>query len=85
MTEFDDLQAEHQRLVGQRETSSNSEDFLRDIQTYIENVRVEAENITDPRERTQLRANLRYWASVVYDQMGIYPNTRLYMISLPSN
>ena len=72
MTPFDELQREHTRLLENTETVE-----LAAIAAYIDRVRSQSGQIGDPRERDQLRANLRYWASVVYDRSGTYPTTTL--------
>ncbi len=69
MMPFDDLQREHEHLLDQADAEA--------VKDYINRARVAAAQIGDPRERDQLRANLRYWASFVYDQTGLYPNTDL--------
>ena len=43
----------------------------------IQHMCVAAEDISAPRERDQLRAILRFWASYVYDMTGTYPDTTL--------
>jgi len=77
MTKYDELQARHQQLLEQQETSSDPKPLLDAVRAYIKTVQTEAEHIAAPRDRDQLRANLRYWASFVYDQTGTYPNTKL--------
>ncbi len=72
MTPFDELQREHERLL---EGTNAAE--LTAVTAYIDRARAQAARIGDPRERDQLRANLRYWASVVYDRSGTYPATTL--------
>ncbi len=77
MTIFQDLQAEHEALLTQRDTATDAEQFVTTLQRYIERVCAEAANIPAPRERDQLRAILRFWASYVFDKTGAYPNTTL--------
>lgn len=72
MTPFDELQREHARLLENTETVE-----LAAVAAYIDRARHQSDQIGDPRERDQLRANLRYWASVVYDRSGTYPTTTL--------
>lgn len=69
MTPFDELQREHEQLLEKADVS--------DVVGYIDRARTLAAQIGDPRERDQLRANLRYWASYVYDRNGTYPSTTL--------
>ncbi|MBI5566155.1 MAG: hypothetical protein HY870_14760 [Chloroflexi bacterium] len=69
MTPFDELQREHEQLLEQADVAA--------VVAYIDRARAQAAQIGDPRERDQLRANLRYWASYVYDRNGTYPATTL--------
>ncbi|HTP11574.1 MAG TPA: hypothetical protein VMP08_25145, partial [Anaerolineae bacterium] len=77
MTTFQDLQAEHEALLNRHEAPTDPEQFWADVQHFIEHVRIAAESISTPRERDQLRAILRFWASYVYDKTGAYPDTTL--------
>ena len=77
MTMYDDLQAEHRALLEQREAGSNSDELRVAVAAYIRRVRSEARHVSNPRNRDQLRANLRFWASFLYDQTGTYPETTL--------
>ena len=77
MTTFQDLQAEHEALLKRHAASENTDQFWADVQHFIEQVRIAAEDIGAPRERDQLRAILRFWASYVYDRTGAYPDTSL--------
>ncbi len=83
MTEFDALQATHQQLLSQLEAPADPAEFLKNIRDYIDHVRSEAELIGSPRDRDQLRANLRFWASYIFDKTGTYPNTTLRPASVP--
>lgn len=74
MTLFEALQAQHEALLLRQNTE---DDILADVQAYVEQVRKEGSKITSPQARTQLRANLRYWAGFVYECTGEYPNTEL--------
>jgi hypothetical protein len=77
MTTFQDLQAEHEALLKRHETPADPAQFWADVQHFIERVRIDAEDISAPRERDQLRAILRFWASYVYDKTGSYPDTTM--------
>jgi hypothetical protein len=76
MTPFQDLQAKHEALLKRHETEDTSQ-FWADVQAFIDHACVAAEGIPAPRERDQLRAILRFWASYVYDKTGSYPDTNL--------
>lgn len=77
MTTFQDLQAEHEALLKRHEASEDTEQFWTDVQHFIDHVRSAAPDISAPRERDQLRAILRFWASYVYDKTRTYPDTNL--------
>jgi hypothetical protein len=77
MTKYEELQAEHQKLLDQKEASSDAKAMLAAVQAHIERVKTEAAHVNDPRDRSQLRANLRFWASYVFDRTGAYPDTSL--------
>ncbi len=77
MTTFQDLQTEHEALLNRHEAPTDPAQFWADVQHFIDRVRVDAEHIPAPRERDQLRAILRFWASYVFDKTGSYPDTTL--------
>jgi hypothetical protein len=77
MTKYEELQSEHQQLLKRSEAERDSDELLGAVRAYIERARVEAEAIPAPRDRDQLRANLRFWASFVYEKSGTYPETAL--------
>ncbi len=83
MSKYGELQAVHQHLLEQSEETEDPKEMLEDVLAYIEQIKADAEFVSNPRERNQLRANLRYWASFVYDQTGNYPNTNMRPASLP--
>lgn len=77
MSKYENLQAEHQRLLQRKDAESSSPAFLQAVQDYIQYVKMEAAWVESPRDRSQLRANLRFWASYVFDNTGTYPDTTL--------
>lgn len=83
MTKYEELQAAHQQLLEHSEEVEYPKEILDDVQAYIERIKADAEYVSDVRDRNQLRANLRYWASFVYDHTGSYPNTTLRPASVP--
>lgn len=74
MADFIKLQAQHEELLRQERADNN---ILEHAQAYIDQVRLESRNIYPPKEREQLRANIRYWATYVFSQTEQYPNTEL--------
>jgi hypothetical protein len=83
MTKFEELQAAHERLMEQSKAPADVTDFVTEVQREIQNMCVAAEDIPAPRERDQLRAILRFWASYVYDHTGTYPDTTLHPAITP--
>jgi hypothetical protein len=77
MTKFEELQQVHQQLLDRMDEVSDKAEFAREVQGYIARVCDEAVDVPAPRDRDQLRANLRFWASYVYDVTGTYPNTTM--------
>jgi hypothetical protein len=77
VTKFEELQQAHQRLLDRMDEVSDKAEFAREVQRYITRVCDEAVDVPAPRDRDQLRANLRFWASYVYDATGTYPNTTM--------
>ena len=77
MTKFDELQQTHQRLLDRMDEVTDKAAFVREVQDYVSRVCDEAVDVPAPRDRDQLRANLRYWASYLYDATGTYPNTTM--------
>src|SRR5512136_748401 len=77
MTKFDELQQAHQRLLDRVDEVADKAAFVREAQDYVARVCDEAVDVPAPRDRDQLRANLRYWASFLYDTTGTYPNTTM--------
>lgn len=74
MTVFKDLQERHEHLLKLLESSG---DILEEAGEYIVKVRKDSALVSSPEERDTLRANLRYWASYVYEYTGTYPNSDL--------
>ncbi len=77
MTRFEELQQTHQRLLDRMDEVADKDAFVREVQDYVTRVREEAVDVPAPRDRDQLRANLRFWASYIYDATGTYPNTTM--------
>jgi hypothetical protein len=77
MTTFQDLQAEHETLLKRHEAPDDPTQFWVAVQSFIDRVRSDAEYISAPRERDQLRAILRFWASYVFDRTKTYPDTTM--------
>ena len=80
MSQFSDLQATHERLVNQ---AQSSEDILEQAQQYLKDIQSGSSLVSAARERDQLRANLRYWASYVYEKTKEYPNVDLLPSTVP--
>jgi len=74
MSEFRDLQAKHAALLSRAQAD---EPVANEVRLYVEEVRRASSQIALPRERDQLRANLRYWAGYIFEAEGTYPNVEL--------
>jgi len=77
MTKFNELKAEHQHLLTKHDASGDEAALIEAVQKYIDRVRIEAEQVADPRDRDQLRSYLRFWGAYLFDQTGAYPDTSL--------
>ncbi len=77
MTKFEELQQAHQHLLDRVDEVTDKAAFVIEVQSYVTRVCEEAVEVSAPRDRDQLRANLRFWASYVYDAIGTYPNTTM--------
>lgn len=78
MSKFNSFQKQHQELLQQLEEKSEiSEDFIHEIDKFIKQITKYSDEIVSNAERDQLRANLRFWASLIYEHEGKYPNTNL--------
>src|SRR5512146_1555909 len=83
MSKYDELQAGHQRLLELREQAGDPAALLQAAQAYIEQVKTGAQDVPDLRDRSQLRANLRFWAAFVFEQTKNYPDTTLLPYNRP--
>ncbi len=84
MSKFAQLQAEHQRLLERKDRGEPPASLSVDVNRYIQDVISGAQDVPETRDRGQLRANLRFWASYIFDQTGVYPETNLQPSTLAS-
>jgi len=81
MADFAELQAEHQHLLRQLDAAGSPAaagepaPLVAAVQAYVARVRAESAAIRAPRDRDQLRANLRFWGAFLFDRTGEYPDT----------
>ena len=73
MKKFKQLQSQHEELI----RAHANEDVSTLVKNYIEEVKLSSSQISSAQERDQLRANLRYWASYIFEKTGTYPNIDL--------
>jgi len=78
MSSFRTLQARHEGLINQAQAG---QDIVDEVRTFIDEVKASSGQIGASSERDQLRSNLRYWASYLYEHTQTYPNVDL----APSN
>ncbi|HNT53260.1 MAG TPA: hypothetical protein PKG95_01025, partial [Anaerolineaceae bacterium] len=71
---FRQLSDEHLALL---QSQAQKQDVVESATAFIKKVQSAGNVIGEPREREQLRAYLRYWASYVYDQTQTYINADL--------
>ena len=74
MNNFRSLQARHEDLI---KRSQSGQDIVEDVRKFIEDAKAGSSQISASNERDQLRANLRYWASYLYEHTHNYPNIDL--------
>lgn len=84
MADFNQLQTEHQQLLSYAEQTADKATVARTAADYVARVRAASAQISDPRQRDQLRANLRYWGAFVYEHTGEYPSTTLQPSTAPA-
>lgn len=77
MTNFKTLQDAHLALLARQDAAPNDPALVSAAEAYIAEVTTGSTWIADPGERDLLRAYLRYWAGVIYQQRGVYPKTEL--------
>jgi len=74
---YADLQAEHQALLARLDRGEPPAAVLDAVRAFIARAQGASAGIASARDRDQLRANLRFWGSFVFDQTGVYPDTTL--------
>ncbi len=74
---LDDLQRQHQEWLGMLHQGETGAAFLDGVRMFIGDLRQAGEGVADSAGRAALRALARFWAGVVYERSGIYPNTTL--------
>jgi hypothetical protein len=71
------FQRRHQEKLDQLERGEDEEALLDGVHILISDLRQAGANVVDPTGRGQLRALVRFWANVVYERLGVYPDTTL--------
>ncbi len=71
------IQRRHQEALDQLQQDEVDESFLESIHVLLDDLRQAGALVPDPGERGQLRALMRFWANVIYDRTGAYPDTTL--------
>jgi hypothetical protein len=74
---FNALQDQYQTLIARAEKNESDEAFLDDVRSFISDVKRAGATISDLNERSQLRAWIRFLASLLYDATGVYPDITL--------
>lgn len=78
---FSKLQQRHKLLL---ELEENEADINAEVLSYIKQAKKESTNYS-LEERDNLRANLRYWASYIFEKTDEYPDTTLPPVSKSNN
>jgi hypothetical protein len=73
----DALHKQHRQHVSRMKRGPVDDSFVDEIHALIAKLREAGAVVADPAERSQVRALLRFWGNVVYDQTGVYPDTAL--------
>src|SRR5687768_16369711 len=71
MSSFRTLQSRHEELLNQAQAG---QDIIEEVQMFIDDVNASSSQIGASSERDQLRSNLRYWPSYLYEHTQTYPN-----------
>ena len=74
---FNALQDQYQTLIARAEKIESDETFLGDVRSFISDAKRAGATIPDLNERSQLRAWMRFLASLLYDAAGVYPDITL--------
>jgi hypothetical protein len=74
---FSTLQEQYQALIARTEKSEADEMFLDDVRSFISDAKRAGATVSDLNERSQLRAWMRFLASLLYDATGVYPDITL--------
>jgi len=82
---YTDLQAEHQALLARLDRGEPPAAVLDAVRAFIARAQTHSAGIASARDRDQLRANLRFWGSFVFDHSGVYPDTTLRPGPTPSS
>jgi hypothetical protein len=79
MREFDEIQAEHARLLQQVRVRNQTEGALEKptVLAFIRSLRQETSDITDIQDRVDVRNISQYWANYVDKHFGEYPDVFL--------
>lgn len=72
------IYAEHHNMLRQVEIRSDDTALVRDVKTWIEQVRRTGETISALDERDYLQSLLTFWGNWVYQQTRVFPNIDLY-------
>jgi hypothetical protein len=71
------LQKRYLGLIARRDTGETEEDFLEDVRSFIGDARRAGAAVADLNERSQLRAWVRFLATVLFDATGAHPDVTL--------
>ena len=73
---LDEIYEEHQGLLEAIEEAETAT-IVPDVRRFLERISEAGASIPDPRQRSQLRALMRFWGSFIYDRIGEFPEIQL--------
>ena len=71
-----ELSARHQALLDLIESAEQGS-LVAEAQEFVAQLAKSGADIGDPRERSQVRALMRFWSSFIYDRTGRFPEIEL--------
>lgn len=74
---LDAFQRRHQEKLDQLGSDGDEEALLDGARILISDLRQAGASVAEQAERSQLRALMRFWAVIVYERTGVYPETTL--------
>ena len=71
------LREKHLSLLERSQQKELGKETLREIETFLAEVRNSGTYVSDPQQRDLVRSFLLYWGNLVYERTGNYPDMKL--------